>query len=371
MIESIGLLLEAEVVAAYPPSSPKNRGKLRWEYDLLYRNECGFLSTAKNAVRLESFSGYTNYSEMVVEATGDYDPESAIHTSYGHLDKTFTKGARCVVGFIGGLSIAPVIIGFLPHTYNLPTIKENVRPSEGDGKSEIEDNKVHPVMDIGFNGIQMSISEVGDFILAHHGKTVTKQDTIYKAPTHTKPKKERFSFLKLGYYGEFTYNNANSQVFTLDPKSKILDWRDTANQIRMMSESGKENILIRTAGKFFEHSKLDKQRTCDGSETIEIKKDLLQEVDGKITINCKKEYSLTAKTKILSKSDNIVIDGKKIAIGSGSVELFDTLVTIMEKVIENGELIVNTTAGPGQLNPVVKQIIQKAKSDLDSIKGSL
>ncbi len=100
------------------------------------------------------------------------------------------------------------------------------------------------------------------------------------------------------------------------------------------------------------------------------------EKDGSIVVDDNKGN----KVKIDKSNNEIKVDANggilklkngKVALGTSNKEVLDIVVKLLNKLDENKQTFVSTVVGPGILNPAIVAAINTAKSDINSIKGSI
>lgn len=233
-------------------------------------------------------------------------------------------GEVVVVAHIGGNPYDGLILGTLKH----PARKSKLKPNKLEYISE-------------FNGLTTYIDENGAYKITFQGKSTTSNSLQYSA---------------VGIIPPPQYNPTIAGSFVSIDKTGSLELNDSgrvAQSLKIDKSGGKISLT-------------------SGSISIELSRDgkkismTSADMDVKVNKNLKIE---TLSTSISSTSE-VKIKSAKIAIGSGGVELIDSILQIIDAV---GTLVVSSPVGP--CSPVKSAPtwaqIEAIKTKLSAIKGSL
>lgn len=234
-------------------------------------------------------------------------------------------GEIVVVAHIGGNPNDGVIIGSMRH------------PGR---KLQLTDKSIAYVSE--FNGLKTTIDQDGAYKVLFQG-TPTTVATLKSAALNNQIPEVKYDPISAGSYltfdktGGFEINDAHSK-----PQSIKID--KSGGRITLMS----------------------------GGVTV-----ILSKGDGSVEINSKtlnlqpnNKFMLSTKNATIEASAEIKMKSAKIAIGSGSVELLDSIIKLVDAI---GALVVSSPVGP--CSPVKSAPtwaqLEQIKSKLSSIKGSL
>ena len=234
-------------------------------------------------------------------------------------------GEIVVVANIGGNPNDGVIVGSLRH------------PAR---KAKLTENNVAYASE--FNGLETTIDKDGAYKLKFQG-TPTTVASLKSAVSSGKIPDAKYdtttggSYLSFDKEGSFEVNDSHSK-----PQSLKID--KSGGKITIVSGDVKVTLS-----------------KSDGSYSI----------DSKITtLKAANKFTLSTKSAAIEASQEIKIKSAKVAIGSGSVELIDSIVKLVDAI---GALVVSSPVGP--CSPVKSAPtwaqLEQIKTQLSSIKGSL
>jgi hypothetical protein len=233
-------------------------------------------------------------------------------------------GEVVLVAHLNGSPVDGVILGSLRH----PGRKTNIKPKNIAYSSE-------------FNGLETTIDNDGAYKITFKGSPINTP--LLKAISGQKIPPPQYNPMSSGSY----------LTFQKDGSFEISDAGPLSQSIRIDKQGGKTTIasgpvvlnITGSGGKF--------ELECIDSN-----------------ISAKKSWSISTLQASIEATSTVKIKANKIAIGSGSVELFDTLIKLIEAL---ATLVVSSPVGPCspiQSAPTWSQI-EMIKSKLSLIKGSL
>lgn len=233
-------------------------------------------------------------------------------------------GDVVVVAHLNGSPADGVILGSLRH------------PGR---KSKLEKGKISYISE--FNGLETTIDNEGAYKVTFKGTPVNTP--LLKAISGQKIPPAQYNPVSSGSY--FTFDK--------DGSFEVSDAHPLVQSIKLDKPGGKITIASGPVTLNFTKTSGKLEMECVDS-----------------SINAKKSWSVSTLQASIEATASVKIKANQIAIGSGSVELFDTIIKLIDAI---GTLVVSSPVGPCspvQSAPTWAQI-EAIKAKLSLVKGSL
>jgi hypothetical protein len=275
---------------------------------------------------LEAFSGVDNYFQFKPQVTGGVDSHNA---QYFDDQTKPTRGDRCLVSFINGNLNNAVIIGMVPHPYSTVSLPSFSADTITMGAREIDEEQtsknVYPALDMLFNGLRVTINEMGEFLLKKQGAKFVNEDG-------TKTSSDPLSAVNVSMLdgGLFSVSTSIGQKIQMNASSGDMSMSCVGAAIEMLqTEEDTTGLFIRatdgiylsafsqivcTTERFLLGTDKEIDIDTDGvfslnimktftlkakeTATVEFGKDFLFKTVGKSTINLEDDIALGAKKKL-------------------------------------------------------------------------
>lgn len=249
-------ILEGQIIRIIPKDEKENRVKrfTLYEVNVFYPEGAG--SGPIKAIAAQPFWGgtFNNFVEILPPSPGQKAQDDSV-------DSSLKPGTRVVIGFLGGMKSAPVIIGALPHYSAIATEK---RPTKDKGPGSLEAE---------FQGVNYKIDKDGALSLKWSG-----------------PKDEKGKLLndKLGPT-EFSIDKSGSVELKTNQKQSVKIDR-VAKTIKVTS--GKSTITLTQEGEKLEISCTDVTIKAEGMARVQVKGDAAVVVKGALDLSSAKSIEL-------------------------------------------------------------------------------
>lgn len=406
----IPYLVEGEILAVEKRAKVGERNIIRYTV----KANLPFNSTQilKHVEATNLFGGISDYSVVRHRATFDTDDVSDFPIEQNDADAT--QGDRCIIAFISGNLLNPIIVGFKQHPNQVPEITDAV---DKDPQAVLQ-----------YLGIRVVVSDNGDLQFIHKGAPeVTydpnsgstldsdilglQQEAAGKSGDNSiggngnsaiKPADQTeinlFEFLKGGI---FRVRDAEGQSFTIDQSTKKITFTNSYLPSWMSPEApqagqytGADNEYIEldkengsltiksskitnitsdgdrndtTSGKFIGivdsaysyHMKDNADYKIDGGYNISVEKNYKAEVNGNFSVVSKKKAEIEG-----SGGAKLSLSQGKVALGSSAAELVDMVSKLLN------QLSIETYNGFGAPSNGAA-LYKTMQLQLDQIKGSL
>lgn len=352
-----------EVIQGYPPVSPRNRYKNRYEYDVRV-----YLSQGEQIITNVRMMGESDdpddFTEIILRGSKDNLGKGNQFPSSVE-ESRLMAGCRVLIAVPGDRPnfFSAFIVGTLPHDKNtapMNTNKNNLMPSvrEENAKPQYRNKR---------NGIFQSIDGSGQYRLQYNGLSTIKPNTD---PLNTLPSVSDFGQMTIDMLQKaiLRISDNNGQAIVIDSFGKYISINNTTTP--PLNTYGKEDTLKINESSGTSTPKGQEVRLDTGGNTL-----YLRSV-GSLTAISKDYYAKNETCKVDSKDVNIndsagaslKIKGGKVSLGTSSAEVVDLAIKHIDALLQNAAQLVLTVVGPGQLNPTVVAALTQVKVLLTTIK---
>lgn len=249
-------ILEGQIVRLIPKDEKENRVKrfTLYEVNLFYPEGAG--SGPIKAIAAQPFfgGGFNNFCEVIPPSPGQNAQDDSI-------DQGLKPGTRVVVGFLGGMKSAPVILGSLPHYSAIATA---TRPTKDKGPGYLEAE---------FQGVNYSVDKNGAFKLKWTGPKTEKGKPVDEKLGPTE--------LSIDKSGSVEIKTNQKQSVKIDRVAKTIK-----------VTSGKSSITLTQAGEKLEIVCTDVSLKAEGKARVEVKGDAAVVVKGALDLSSAKSIEL-------------------------------------------------------------------------------
>jgi hypothetical protein len=376
-----------EVLRGYPPSSPKNKYKDRYEYDVMVFFPQG-QQIVTNVRVGGDFDGPDDFTETILRGSQD-DGGKGGYFNQTTKDANEQAGTKVLVAFTGDSNRVNLYSGFIIKTIGHPknttllnTGKINLLPS-------ISQESAKPQYRKKFNGVFSSIDEFGQYRLQYNGLAVIKpnNNNLSTLPTIGKSGQMTMDFLQQSV---FRLVDNNNQALVIDSFGKYVSLNNTTKPpVATYGDSSGVSIseVSGTGSPKGQEIRLDKSANTlwlrSASDLNAISKNHLNKND-KFVVDTK-EYDLTDnsgatiqvtggninttanKIKLTDNVASLQISGGKVSLGTPAAEVVTLAIQIIDNLLTSNPLVLTAT-GPGILSPAAIAALTATKVLLTTIK---
>lgn len=370
-----------EILKGYPPSSPKNRYKDRYEYDVLVSFSQG-QQVITNVRVAGEFDGPDDFTETVLRGSQD-DGGKGGYFNQTPTDANQQAGTRVIIVFPGDTGKPNLYSGFIVGTIGHPKNTVLLNTSKSPLLPNITQENAPPQYRRKFNGVFSSVDSAGQYRLQYNGLAVIKPNNsnLSTPPTIDKYGQMTMDFLQKSV---FRLVDNNSQALVIDSFGKYVSLNNstspnsataTVNEVlgveppkaqEVRLDKNSNTLWLRSAGLLNIVSK--EQLSKNEKITVDTKEfNLLDNSGSTLSI---KGGSIQAKANSIKLEDNsasLQIEGGKVSLGTSSAEVVDLAIQHIDALINSNPLGISVT-GPVLISPALAATLTSIKSLLTSIK---
>jgi hypothetical protein len=356
-------LYVGEVIQGYPPVSPKNRYKNRYEYDVRV-----YLSQGEQIITNVRFVGDSDdpddFTEIILRGSKDNSGKGNQFPSSVE-ESRLMAGSRVLIAVPGDRPnfFSAFIVGTIPHDKNtapMNTDKNTLKPA-------IREENAKPQYRNKRNGIFQAIDGFGQYRLQYNGLSTVKPNT---EPLNTLPTVSDYGQMTIDLLQKsvLRISDSNGQAIAVDSFNKFISLNNTTTPPKNVYGEADSLVINEVSGTGT--PKGQEVRLDTGGNTLYLRS------AGSLMAISENYYAKNDTCKVDSKDVNIndgagaalKIKGGKVSLGTSSAEVVDLAIQHIDALLQNAPQLVLTVVGPGQLNPAVVTLLTKIKALLTTIK---